>query len=412
MKEEIKVPAVGESITEAIISEWNKKSGDYVNRNEILLVLETDKANVEVVAEYAGQLSTESGEGEKVEVGAVVGFIDTDAKTPSASSPVAPATDINTSPTREEEAAGRANGHTHPSLSPAVRKIVAEKQIDPTQVSGSGKGGRLTKADVLTASSPNPMAVPPSPTSAPELPLPPQVKVDASEEVRREPMSPLRKTIATRLVQAQQTAAILTTFNEIDMTAVMELRGKYKESFKEKYGISLGFMGFFVKASVAALKEYPRVNAHIEGNDIVFKNFVNMGIAVSTEKGLVVPVIRQTDKLSLADIELSLRHYAIKARDGKIAIDDLRDGSFTISNGGVFGSLMSTPILNPPQSGILGLHKIEERPVALKGQVVIRPMMYAALSYDHRIIDGRESVGFLSKVKEGIEDPARLLLDI
>ena len=249
----------------------------------------------------------------------------------------------------------------------------------------------------------------PAPTT---LPLLPKVQSQPLDNVRREMMSPLRKTIATRLVKAQHTAAILTTFNEIDMSAVMELRRKYKESFKEKYEISLGFMGLFIKATVAALKEYPRVNASIEEDHIVYKNFINMGIAVSTDKGLIVPVIKQVDQLSLSDIELSIRHYALKARQGKISIDDLSDGSFTISNGGVFGSLMSTPILNPPQSGILGLHKIQERPMVIQGEVVIRPMMYVALSYDHRIIDGKESVGFLVKIKEGMEDPSRLLLDI
>ena len=375
MKQDIKIPAVGESITEATIAVWNKNSGDYIHRDEAILTLETDKASVDVVAEHSGELSIQVKQGETVEVGAVIGSIDTS---------------IKEAPPLQKKA---------PPLSPAVRKIVSEKKLDPN-LQGAGKGGRLTKAEALAATPP------PTPS------LHPQTTQSTKMETRREPMSPLRKTIAKRLVQAQQTAAILTTFNEIDMTQVIELRKKYKESFKEKYGVSLGFMGLFIKATVTALKTYPRVNASIQEDQIILKNFVNMGIAVSTDKGLLVPVIRQADQLSVSDIELSIHHYASKARNNTISIDDLSDGSFTISNGGVFGSLMSTPILNPPQSGILGLHKIEERPIAIQSQVVIRPMMYVALSYDHRIIDGKESVGFLVKIKEGIEDPSRLLLDI
>ena len=489
MKEAIKIPAIGESITEATIAEWNKKTGDYVNRNEILLVLETDKASVEVVAEYSGQLSTSVESGQTLAVGSIVGTIDTTVVVPPSvapppvahppvGTPIVGPPSVGTPPvgTPQESNGAVANGASvsspplspppppvaaHPQgavvsssspatsvsdvasslpLSPSVRKIVAEKGLDPTTLQGSGKGGRLTKADVLTAepmpspsstslgSSPPQVSEPstsPMPSSSstslgsspPQVSEPstspmPQLRSESHEELRREPMSPLRKTIATRLVQAQQTAAILTTFNEIDMSVVMDLRRRYKEVFKEKYGVGLGFMGLFVKAVITALNEYPRVNASIDGDDIVYRNFVNMGIAVSTDRGLVVPVIRHADKLNLADIELSIRHYALKARDAKISIDDLSGGSFTISNGGVFGSLMSTPILNPPQSGILGLHKIEERPVALDGQVVVRPMMYVAFSYDHRVIDGKESVGFLVKVKQGLEDPSRLLLDI
>lgn len=292
-----------------------------------------------------------------------------------------------------------------------MRKMVTENQINPATLEpGSGKGGRLTKGDVLESLQTKTSSAPSSP--AVNVPLPSPKTSASSGGIRRVAMSKLRQTIARRLIESQQTAAILTTFNEIDMSGVMGLRAKYKDSFKEKYGVSLGFMGFFVKATISALKAFPQVNAEIEGTSILYKDFINMGIAVSTEKGLLVPVIRNADQLSIAEIELAIRHFAIKARDGKIALDDLADGTFTISNGGVFGSLMSTPILNPPQSGILGLHKIEDRAVVINGKVEVRPMMYVALSYDHRIIDGRESVSFLVKIKEGLEDPSRLLLDI
>ncbi|MCB0367359.1 MAG: 2-oxoglutarate dehydrogenase complex dihydrolipoyllysine-residue succinyltransferase [Bdellovibrionaceae bacterium] len=456
MKVEIKVPAVGESITEATIAEWMKKSGEAVKRDDVLLVLETDKASVEVVAEKDGVLEITVKEGETVQVGATVGLIDTAGAAtavdgpppaPPAEPPPPPpglgqearhaGVEFPPPPTGAPSSGGNGkSAHAAPAdtpLSPGVRRMVAEHQLDPNQLGqGSGKDGRLTKEDVTlalnrgstttsqTPSAPatasaepqpsKPTAPPPSnPTPVPPLPQP---RSGGGGDVRRIAMSKLRQTIARRLVEAQQTAAILTTFNEIDMSAVMDLRARYKDSFKEKYGVSLGFMGFFVKAAVEALKAFPQVNAEIDGTDILFKDYINMGIAVSTEKGLLVPVIRDADQLSVAEIELAIRHYAIKARDGKITLDDLAEGTFTISNGGVFGSLMSTPILNPPQSGILGLHKIEERPIAVEGQVVIRPMMYVALSYDHRIVDGRESVSFLVKIKEGLEDPSRLLLEI
>lgn len=429
MKIEIKVPAVGESITEATISEWKMKSGETVKRDDVLLVLETDKASVEVVAENAGVLTTKAQEGETVQIGSIIGTIDTEGSPRSDSiQTVTNTSSAAPSPAAPAPAAANGNGHrisagtpSSSHLSPAVRKIVNEKGIDPASLgSGSGKGGRLTKGDVLevaqTAHAGKMGATLSEKTSTQsklDEPLPlPQSKAKASGDVRRVPMSKLRQTIARRLVEAQHTAAILTTFNEIDMTAVMALRAKYKDSFKEKHGVSLGFMGFFVKATVAALKAYPQVNSEIEGTSVLYKDFINMGIAVSTEKGLLVPVIRDADQLSIAEIELAIRHYALKARDGKISLDDLADGTFTISNGGVFGSLMSTPILNPPQSGILGLHKIEDRPMAVNGKIEIRSMMYVALSYDHRIVDGRESVSFLVKIKEGMEDPSRLLLDL
>ncbi len=414
MKTQIKIPAVGESINEATISQWMKKNGEKVKRDDVLLVLETDKASVEVVAESDGVLSTKAKEGETVAIGAVVGEIDSEAPAKSAPAPAAkpsaPPPPIAKPPVAKP-AAPVAEGPSLPaaaftSSGPAVRRIVDEQHLDVSGVTGTGKDGRLTKGDLLGLA---PKSIPPPP------PMPatkPQQGAGLQSRVTREPMTKLRQTIAKRLVEAQHTAAILTTFNEIDMSAVMAVRAKYKDRFKERYGISLGFMGFFVKASIEALRAFPRVNAMIDGNDVLFNNFFNIGIAVGTEKGIIVPVVRDADRLSIAQIELSIKHYAEKARAGKIALEDLADGTFTISNGGVYGSLLSTPILNPPQSAILGLHKIEERPVAVQGKIEIRPMMYVALSYDHRIIDGAESVSFLVKVKEGIEDPARLLIEV
>ena len=408
MKAEIKVPAVGESVTEATVAEWSKSNGDYVERDEVLLSLETDKASVDIVAEHSGALSIAVDEGDVVTVGTVLGRIDTDAKAPAGSASPDQATPsaapVNNSPSGLDK-----SGH----LSPAVKKIVSDRGLNPNAIQGTGKDGRITKADALSAQSGQSIPATQSKKEAPAAPSQlPTPSFNTEEVVTRTKMSTLRKTIARRLVEAQQTAAILTTFNEIDMTAAKQLRAKYKESFKEKYGTGLGFMGLFVKATCAALKAYPSVNGTIDKDEVITRNFVNMGIAVSTPKGLMVPIIKHADKLSLAEIELAIKHYALKARDGKISIGDLSGGTFTVSNGGVFGSMMSTPILNPPQSGILGLHKIEDRPVAINKQVEVRPMMYVALSYDHRIIDGKESVSFLVKIKEGMEDPARLLLDI
>jgi len=405
---EIRVPSVGESVTEATVSEWVKKSGEVVHRDDVVLVLETDKASVEVVAEQDGILTTSAKEGDVVKVGAVVGQIKSDGKSAPPPKP-------------EGKPAKKANGSAQPSsamgasaggqvLSPAVRRVVSETGVNPQTLTGTGRGGRLTKNDVMQAPVPV-AAIAPAQSQSRELP-PLPVRREMKDEVERIPMSTIRRRIAERLVEAQHTAAILTTFNEIDMSNVMALRNRYKDEFKKKYDISLGFMGFFVKATIEALKAFPKVNASIEGQDIVYHNFHSIGIAVGTEKGLLVPVLRYADQMSLAEIELSIKHYALKARDGKITVDDLSGGTFTISNGGVYGSLMSTPILNPPQSGILGMHKIEDRPVAVNGQVVVRPMMYVALSYDHRIIDGSESVSFLVRVKECIEDPSRILLEI
>lgn len=441
MKAEIKVPAVGESINEATIGEWTKKSGEYVNRDEVILLLETDKASVEVVAPNDGVLTTFAKPGEVVKIGAMVATIDTEGVA-TADQP-APKYSTSTkgfvsenAPAKEqmlvEASAGGASGQAKSSpdlqaaLSPAVRRIVQEKAIDPSQVTGTGRGGRLTKADVenapgsiggqtsgLGAVSANPPAVGGVPAAAKSATMPYPVKQKNIEhEIKRVPMSTIRKRTAERLVQAQHTAAILTTFNEADMSAVMELREKYKDRYKEKYNVSLGFMGFFVKASIEALKAIPQANGSIEGTDILFKNFYSIGVAVGTEKGLVVPVIKDADQMSIAEIELAIKYYALKARDGKLTIDDLSNGTFTISNGGTYGSLMSTPILNAPQSAILGMHKIEERAVVINKQIVIRPMMYLALSYDHRMIDGKEAVTFLVKVKECIEDPTRILLEV
>lgn len=415
MKIDIKVPAVGESITEATIGSWLKKSGDFVKRDEVILTLETDKASVEVVAENEGQLTSTVASGQTVQVGTVIGSIDTDKKGAAAAPPppVAAATAAAPIPPPPSKPAPPTSAPASASaaasvLSPAVRRIVDETGINPASVTGTGKDGRLTKADVLTASSA------PAAGSMSTVSRAPVVSNGKSltDETRREPMTTLRRRIAERLVEAQHTAAILTTFNEIDMSALMALRTRYKDSFKEKYGVNLGFMGFFVKACIEGLKNHPKINARIEGSDVIYNNSYHVGIAVGTERGLIVPVIKNAQALSLSEIEGSIRGFAGKARDGKISVEDLSGGTFTITNGGVYGSLMSTPILNPPQSGILGMHKIEERPVAIQGKVEIRPMMYVALSYDHRIVDGQESVSFLVRVKECIEDPQRLLLEV
>lgn len=428
MKLEVKVPAVGESITEAIIGSWTKKSGDYVRMNEVIMLLETDKASVEVIAEKDGVIQISAQAGETVKIGATVAVIDTDAKAPAATANAAINTTVtaaaaSTSPATTTSAAGRA---THPDLqshlSPAVQRVVSETGVNPSQVNGSGLGGRLTKADVVQAAATNAASTPaatsaPASTKAatPAAPVATKAVISGPSkqgDKKRVPMTNIRKRIAERLVQAQHTAAILTTFNEIDMTKVIELRTKYKDKFKEKYGVNLGFNGFFVKATIEALKAFPAVNAWIDGQEVEYHNYYNIGMAVSTERGLMVPAIKDADMYTVAGIEMAIRDLALKGRDGKITPDDLSGGTFSITNGGVFGSLLSTPILNPPQSAILGLHKIEERPVAINGKVEVRSMMYVALSYDHRIIDGKEAVGFLVKIKEGVEDPERLLLEI
>jgi 2-oxoglutarate dehydrogenase E2 component (dihydrolipoamide succinyltransferase) len=411
MKIDVKVPAVGESITEAIIGSWSKKSGDYVKMNDILMLLETDKASVEVVAEKDGVLTISAAAGETVKIGATVGMIDTDAVKPTATATATPAQ--ATTPMASPAAASK---NIHPDLqahlSPAVSRVVNERGLDAATVTGTGLGGRLTKADVISApAAASSAAIKPAAPAKPVV-MPVLQGPSKQGEIKRVPMTNIRKKIAERLVQAQHTAAILTTFNEIDMTKVIDIRNKYKDKFKEKYGVNLGFNGFFVKAAIEALKSFPAANAWIDGTDIEYHNYFNIGMAVSTERGLMVPVIKDADMMTVAGIELAIRDLGTRGRDGKITPDDLMGGTFSITNGGVFGSMLSTPILNAPQSAILGLHKIEDRPVAINGKVEIRSMMYAALSYDHRILDGKEAVGFLVKIKEGVEDPERLLIEV
>jgi 2-oxoglutarate dehydrogenase E2 component (dihydrolipoamide succinyltransferase) len=409
MSIEVKIPAVGESITSGVVSVWHKKSGDYVATGDPLFTLETDKVSSEIVAEAAGVLATKVDEGQEVKIGEVVATIDESAaaepqKSAGATTPDKPAPSgagkKETPPQRSPNA---------DVLSPAVRRVVEEEQIDPQKVSGTGKGGRLTKGDVVAyrkqeASSAGPAT---SPASAPE----PTPSPSDDNRITRKKMSPLRRKIAAQLVMAQQTAAILTTFNECDMTEVQALRTKSQEAFTKKHGVKLGFMSFFIKAAVEALKTVPSINGRIEGDDFIYNNFYDIGVAVGTERGLVVPVVRDADKKSFADLERDILDYATKAREGKIKIEELQGGTFTISNGGVYGSLMGTPILNPPQSGILGMHAIQKRPVAIKDEIVVRPMMYLALSYDHRVVDGKEAVTFLVTVKQCIEDPKKLPLD-
>lgn len=402
MTVEIKVPAMGESVTEATISKWFKKEGEAVKRDEPLLELETDKVTVEVPSPADGAIESISAQaGATVQVGALLGAI---AEGKAGSAPAAKPAAAPKAAEAPKPAAPAAPKADAPAM-PSAKRIAEESGIAVSSVAGTGKDGRVTKGDMLGAlaarsSAPQPVAAAPSGPRHNE----------AREE--RVPMTRLRKTIALRLKESQNTAAQLTTFNEVDMTAVMGLRATYKDVFEKKHGVKLGFMGFFAKAVVAALKELPNVNAEIEGENIVYKNYHDIGIAVSTERGLVVPVVRDADHLSLADIEKAIVDFGTRARDNKLKLEELQGGTFSITNGGVFGSLMSTPILNSPQSGILGMHKIQPRPMAIGDKVEIRPMMYLALSYDHRIVDGREAVTFLVKVKENLEDPQRLLLDI
>jgi len=405
---DIMTPALGESVSEATVARWTKKPGESVRKDEILVELETDKVSLEVAAPADGVLESISAEeGATVEPGAVLGRVregaaaSTPAAAPAPSAPkVAKPAPAPAAPAPAPAAAASAA----PVLAPSAQRIATEGRLDPAAIAGTGKGGRVTKADALAALEARAAAPPPAP--APAAPR----EAHAREERIR--MTRLRQTIARRLKEAQQTAAMLTTFNEVDMSAVMALRNTYKDAFEKTHGVKLGFMGFFVRACIHALKSVPEVNAEIDGQDLIYKNHYDIGVAVGTERGLVVPVVRDADLLSLAGIEKAIGDLGKKARDGALALDDLQGGTFTISNGGVYGSLMSTPILNAPQSGILGMHKIQERPVAVNGQVMIRPMMYLALSYDHRIVDGQGAVTFLVRVKEAIEDPQRLLLDI
>jgi len=385
MSVEIKVPPLGESVTEATIARWAKKEGDAVKADDLLVELETDKVTLEVNATTSGALSKiMKKEGDTVNVGELLGLIEAGAAGAAPTAVAAPAhTEVMTAaPLSNEKIA-----------SPAAKKLADEKGVDINNIDGSAKGGRVTKGDVMNAG------------SAP-------VTVTAQRLEERVKMSRLRKRIAERLKESQNTAAILTTFNEVDMTNILRIRQSYKDMFEKKHGIKLGFMSFFVKAAIVALKEIPAVNAQIDGDDLIYKNFYDIGVAVGTEQGLVVPVVRDADKMSFAEIEKKINDYGKKARDGKITMEDLTGGTFTISNGGVYGSLLSTPILNPPQSAILGMHKTQERPVVVDGKIEIRPMMYLALSYDHRIIDGKEAVTFLVRIKDCIENPERILFDL
>ena len=417
MAVEIKVPSVGESVTEATIARWLKANGAAVKANEPVCELETDKATTEVVAPAGGTLAIAVSEGQKVAIGAVIGKIEAGAAQPAAPGKPAPSHkggDGNSRQTAPAPSAPARKEIPEPLLSPAARQIAANEGIDPNHLVGSGRGGRITKEDVVAhlqhrggtiEKAPSP---PPSPEPAPAV----EARPAPAGRERRERMSPIRARIAERLLAAQQNAAILTTFNETDLSAVMALRAKYKESFQKKHGVGLGFMSFFVKASIEALRVFSAVNASIDGGDIVYHNYYDIGVAVSTEKGLMVPVLRGAEQMSFADIEKGIAALAVKARENKISVADLQGGTFTITNGGIFGSLLSTPILNPPQSAILGMHAIQKRPVAVDDQVVVRPMMYLALSYDHRLIDGREAVSFLVRIKECIESPERLMLEI
>ena len=452
MKVEIKIPSVGESVQEAVLVQWYKKDGDPVQKDEPIFVVETDKVTLEIVAEASGILKILIAEGQTVAIGAVVGSIDVEdlsevepklasAKEKSVEEisevepelsaaeekkekpqevPKKPEKPIPDKAAPEEVPAEKEPAEVRKILSPSVRRLVSEKNIDIADIIGTGPGNRITKSDVLLYLEQTPSkALGPSP-APPKIkvaaPVAPEISAKAipsmMENVTRKPMSPIRRTIASRLLEAKHSTAMLTTFNEIDMTHTMALRTQFKEAFKEKYGVSLGFMSFFIKASVEALKEFPQINAFVDGNDIVYHNYYNLGIAIGTGKGLVVPVIRNADMMSFAELEQAIVDFVDKIKNNRLELADLEGGTFTITNGGVFGSLLSTPILNTPQSGILGMHKIEKRPVVVDDEINIRPMMYVALSYDHRIVDGREAVTFLVRIKECIEDPERIMMEI
>jgi 2-oxoglutarate dehydrogenase E2 component (dihydrolipoamide succinyltransferase) len=437
---DVTVPPLGESITEATLGQWLKKPGDPVKADEPVASLETDKVAIEVPSPVAGVMGQQLvGEGDTVAVGAVIAHVETDqvagaaaaAVEASAVNPAGPGETpaVKTAPhaphapePTDDEA--EYHGDAPLTLSPAVRRLVLEHGLDPSQIKGSGKDGRLTKDDVLAAAAQPgkpaalqqpaaaPQAPPPQPQAAPAAPSAPLAGSGDERREERVRMTRLRRTIATRLKEAQNTAALLTTFNDVDMTGVIEARAKYKDLFEKKHGIKLGFMGFFVKAACLAARDVPAVNAYLEGDEIVYHDYVDVSVAVSGPNGLVVPVIRNAERLSFAQIEKTIADFGKRARDGTLTMDDMKGGTFTISNGGIFGSLLSTPIINPPQSAVLGMHRIEERPVVRDGAIVARPMMYLALSYDHRLVDGREAVTFLVRVKEAIEDPTRLLIDL
>ncbi|WP_224984790.1 2-oxoglutarate dehydrogenase complex dihydrolipoyllysine-residue succinyltransferase [Geomonas agri] len=431
---DIKVPAVGESVYEAVIARWLKKNGDVVSKDEALCEIETDKITLEVTSEADGVLSITVAEGETVKIGAVIGSIDArgqDAQAAQGGTDSAAAAKPAGKPAAKPEVKPETKPGTAAPMSPSGRKLARELGVEPTAVQGSGRGGRITNEDVIKAqgaradaaepakaptapaapaapaATPKPAAMP-EPAQQPKAAAPP---VDQSGRVLRKPMSQIRKRIAERLVSVRQHTAMLTTFNEVDMSEVIKLRKKHGEHFQKRHDVKLGFMSLFVRACCAALQEFPDVNASIDGDDIVYHNYCDVGIAVGSERGLVVPVLRSAEKLSLAQIEQSIAGFAEKVRTNRIALADLEGGTFTISNGGIYGSMLSTPILNPPQSGVLGMHNIQERAVVVDGQVVVRPMMYLALSYDHRIVDGQGAVGFLKRVKEYIEDPEEMLLE-
>jgi len=410
MATEIRVPTLGESVTEATVAKWFKKPGEAVKQDEPLVELETDKVTLEVNAPASGTLAEIVAEsGTTVGVAALLGQIAegaaaaASAPAKAAEAPKAEAPKAAAAPAPAKVAAAD-NG-------PAVARIAAESGVSPAGVAGTGKDGRVTKGDMLAAIATGGAAAPAAAAAPVSAPRPASQPEDAAREERVK-MTRLRQTIARRLKEAQNTAAMLTTFNEVDMTAVMTLRNQYKDLFEKKHGVKLGFMGFFVRACVQALKDIPAVNAEIDGTDIVYKNFCHVGVAVGTDKGLVVPVVRDADRMGIAEVEKTIADFGRRARDGKLSIEEMQGGTFTISNGGVYGSLMSTPILNAPQSGILGMHKIQDRPMVVGGKIEIRPMMYLALSYDHRIVDGKEAVTFLVRVKESLEDPARLVMDL
>jgi 2-oxoglutarate dehydrogenase E2 component (dihydrolipoamide succinyltransferase) len=408
---EMKIPALGESISEVVIAKWLKKDGDYVKMDEVLCELETDKATMELNAEQAGVLKILAEEGATLAIGDPVCSLDTDAKAPAASAATAPQGGEATpaaAPATAAPAAADSYASGHPS--PAAAKILAEKGIDAAQVAGTGKDGRITKDDALKAE--QAPATPAAKANAPAAAAASAAAPVGERNQRRERMSQLRKTVARRLVSVKNETAMLSTFNEVNMGPVMELRSRYKDKFKEKYGVGLGFMSFFTRAVCLALQEFPSVNAMIDGDEMILNDYCDISIAVSAPRGLVVPVIRNAEKLGLHEIEAEVGRLAKRARENQLTLEEMTGGTFTITNGGVFGSMLSTPIINAPQSAILGMHNIVERPIALNGEVVIRPVMYIALSYDHRIIDGRESVSFLFRVKEYLEDPARMLIGI
>lgn len=403
---EMKVPAVGESISEVTIASWSKKDGDYVAVDEILCELESDKATFELPAEAAGILKIVGQEGETLSIGAVICTIEQTAGAPAASAP-APSAPQTSAPAGSGEKA-----YSEKHASPVAAKILAEKGIDPKDVNGSGSGGKIMKDDALKAEKAAPAAAPAQPAAPKAAPAAAPATAPGARGSRREKMSSLRKTIARRLVAVKNETAMLTTFNEVDMKPIMDLRAKFKDKFKEKHEVGLGFMSFFVKAVTVALKDFPVVNAYIDGDELVYNDFADISVAVSTPRGLVVPVIRNAENLSFAGVEKEIVRLAVRARDGKLGLDEMSGGTFTITNGGIFGSMLSTPIINAPQSAILGMHNIVERAVVVDGQIVVRPIMYVALSYDHRTIDGKDSVSFLVRVKQLLEDPTRLLLDI